>query len=837
MHGAMSLNGTWGLTWAEGWPLVNPDHLSGERLRGRGLIEAAVPAPIHRVLIHAGLLDDPNLALNSLKARWVEEQFWIYRRTFTAGAEAASARAWLCFDRLECDAHVWLNGQAVGTHANAHRPARFDVTGKLREGENLLVVRVASGMHGFAEKPVADYTHYHMDLLTRRPWLRKAQYQCGWDWNPRLVNVGILGDARLEWSDVPRLDQVAVFAVCSDDLQRATVHVRAAIEGLSDPREVTLEAAVVGGQTVKLTSEVKPGENLLKLQMEILKPRLWWPIGCGEQHRYTVNVRLSCGDDVQEATRRTGVRRVEINQSPHPRVGRHFILTVNNRKVFCKGGNWVPPDMLYSEVTGERYRRLVDQAREANFNLLRIWGGAIFADHALCEACDEAGLLVWHDFLFACAKYPGDDPAFAAEVRREVRCAVRELAHHPSMVVWCGNNEIEWGDWAWGYDERGRTHPHYAMFHHDIPKIVREENPAAAYWFSSPYSPDFAEPNDPTVGDQNPWGVSIMAAGGADFWLYRDYVDRFPNEGGLLGASSPATLRQFLPESQRRMFSPAWEHHDNPLACTDALPGELGHAYATVELWTGRRPEDLHWEDYALASALLQAEGLCEYISNYRRRMYSSASAVFWMYNDSWPVTHGWTIVDYYGRKKLAYHPVRRAFQPITVIVASEGPRAMVYGVNETDVPFAGRLSLGVFSLAGSKTVLREKGAELPPNASTVLGEIDLAGLDATTQAPFAVLSDSAGRTVAQHRLFTERFKNLRFAEPKVELRLNKGELTLTSPVFVWGLCLDLDGELPLTDNCFDLLPGIPYRIAWPAGLPAPRIAAIGSRDVVPSTP
>jgi beta-mannosidase len=848
MSGSLCLNGTWGVTYAEGQQLMNPDHYTGTSLRGRRMIPAAVPGPIHRVLMDAGLLDDPNVGMNSLKARWVEEAFWIYRHTFRVPAEALEQHAWLAFETLEYDATVWLNGHLVGRHANANRPARFDVTGKLRPADNLLVVKISSGMHGCADKPVGEYWSQPLDLLTRRVWQRKPQYQGGWDWNARLVNVGILGEVTLEWRSTPRLDQVTVFAVLNEDLSAATLHVRATVEGLhKDPADAVLKARIVEtGQEATLPIRVGEcregildtgmlGASRHELTFVIDKPRLWWPIHHGEQFRYTVECTLDAGGEAQTVVRKTGVRRVEMDQSPHPQAGRYCILKINNRPIFCKGGNWVPADLLYSTVTEARYRELVELAVRANFNILRIWGGGLFADHALCEACDEAGVLVWHDFLFACAKYPGDDPEFAAEVRREVTYAARELAYHPSLVVWCGNNEIEWGDWGWGYDTRYRTHPHYAMFHHDIPAILHEEDPSTLHWISSPYSPDCKHPNDPTVGDQHPWGVSIIDPGPADWWTYRNYVDRFPNEGGVIGASSPATLRAFLPEKERHLLSASWDHHDNPCACTGREPGELGRAYATVELWTGRDALSMDLDEYAYVSGLLQAEGLQEYIANYRRRMFSSASAIFWMYNDSWPVTHGWTIVDYYRRKKLAYHSVRRAFAPVTVVVACDGDEVVVYGVNDTPKAWSGELRYGLFTLAGGLPRDERVRVTLPANASTAVGRCGRAEWEAVglkKSGAFAVLYEN-GRNMAQHRLFLERFKDLEFVPPRVNRVAKNDTLTLTSDAFAWGVCLDVDGELPLADNCFDLLPGIPYVIPWKAALGEPRIVRVGNGDAV----
>ena len=835
MSGTLSLNGTWGLTWAEGAHLMTPEHYMAPTLRGRRLLPAAVPAPIHLVLMDTGLLDDPNVGLNSLRARWVEEMFWVYRHTFTAPAEAPDQPAWLVFDRLELEATVLLNGEVIGTHANAHRPARFPVAGKVKAGENLLVVKVDAGFHSAADKPGAEYAAVGTGLLTKRHWHRNPQYQVGWDWSARLVNVGILGDVRLEWTAAPRLDQVTVFAVPGADLSMATLHVRATVDAAA-PDDAVLRARIVEtGQEVALPLSLPAGEGRHEVKLEIANPRLWWPVGHGEPFLYTVEVALEAGGEVQTITRRTGVRRVEMDQSPHPVEGRYCTLKVNGRPIFCKGGNWAPADMLYSTVTPARYRRLVEMALGANFNMLRIWGGGPFADPALCDACDEVGVLIWHDFLFACSKYPGDDPAFAAEVRREVTHAAREMAHHPSLVVWCGNNEIEWGDWAWGYNNAGRTHPHYALFHHDIPQIVHQEDPSTLHWISSPWSPDYRAPNDPTVGDQHPWTVSLGTPGGANWWDYRGYVDRFPNEGGVLGMSSPATLRQFLPEGERALLSPSWDHHDNPFATMDSHRGELGHAYATVELWLGRDPLAMEWDEYAFASALLHAEGLSEYITNYRRRMFSSASAIFWMYNDSWPVTHGWTIVDYYVLKKLAYHPVRGAFQPVTVVVAEEAGVVTVYGVNDTPDAWSGTVRYGVFALAGGLPLERAAEVTLAANASTPLGSFPRAQWEAAglTQAgAFAVLFEGE-QPVAQHRLFVERFKDLEFAEARVTLAVEGERLTLVADAFAWGVCLDVDGEAALADNCFDLLPGIPYVMPWGAGLGEPKVVRLGSRDAV----
>ncbi|MEI7834603.1 MAG: sugar-binding domain-containing protein, partial [bacterium] len=483
MLGELSLNGPWEL----GYSHDQPGQFHGERVQHRSQFQAQVPEPVHQTLLQAGVIDDPNFGLNSLKSRWVEEMYWVYRRHFTAPVVSAETKVWLVCDKLEMDATIYLNGVQVGEHHSAHRPARIDITKALRAGENLLIVQLDAGLFNVADKAGVDYSFQANDLLTKRHWQRKPQYQVGWDWSPRLMNVGILGDIRLQWSDVPLLQQLSVFAVPTDDLKSATFEVRATVLGIADTDTATLTVRLPEtGQEVSTEITVPRGESRHTVILTVDNPTLWWPRGYGDQHMYQVEVTLTTANgDEEKTTRRTGVRLVEVDQSRHPVTGDFFIVNINHVPVFCKGGNWVPAELLYSTVTPERYRALIQLAVDANFNTMRIWGGGLFADHAFCDACDEAGLLIWHDLLFACSKYPADIPRFAAEARREVRFGMRELAHHPALIIWCGNNEIAWGDADWGWDKTGRTHPHYYLFHRDFPLIAREEDPSKFYWVSS----------------------------------------------------------------------------------------------------------------------------------------------------------------------------------------------------------------------------------------------------------------------------------------------------------------------------------------------------------------
>jgi beta-mannosidase len=825
----MSLDGRWKLKGIDGHR-GSPESYCAEGVDERTFTDAHVPGEVHLDLMRAGRIEDPRVGTNALKARWVEEECWIYRRTFTAPAEALAARkAWLVFEGLDLAAEVYLNGQKVGTHANAFRPCRIEVTGLLRPERNLLAVALDAGLHTSAEKPALEYLPDYQGLLHKRMWLRKPQYQFAWDWNPRLINVGIFRPARLEWADEARIDQVTVYPELAPDRSRATVHARLHVENVTgEPLRATLTMHLPDADGARVTREVmlKPGLSTESLAVELQKPKLWWPRPHGEQPLYRVVCELAVGGKVVDSrTRRTGIRSMRINQDPHPVEGRYFILEVNGVPVFAKGGNWVPADMIYADVDAGRYRRLIDLALKANFNMLRVWGGGLYMDHDFLDLCDEAGIMVWHDLIFACSKYPSGDPEFLKNVRAEVTYVTRELSPHPSLVVWCGNNELEWGVWDWGY-EKGRAFPDYALYHHVFPCIMKDEDPSRPYWPSSPYSPDHEHPNSPIVGDQHPWHVSIQQ-NRENFWAYREDVSRFPNEGGALGASSPATLRQMLPENERYYLSPSWEYHDNEIAIS-ARSLMIEEWFAR---WLGLDPRSMSLDDYAFFSAMLQSEALVEYVSNFRRRMFSTSSAIFWMYNDSWPVTHGWTIVDYYLRRKLAYHPVRRAFDPLQIIPAIEGDKVLILGVNDTLEPWRGDACFGIARIDGRGKRQWSVPVNLAPNACTSVGEFPLAQWE--EQGYKETLAFAAllrwGRVLRQNRILMAPYKEIVWPRAQVSVERVQGRADFSCDTFAWGVCLDPNGEADLPDDLFDLLPGITWSVPWPEDRPLPAVVRVAS--------
>jgi len=829
MNRTISLDGIWNLRWHDGQRGDKPDRLlTSHPAALNRAIPARVPGSVHLDLIRAGWIPEPIEGLNSLACRWIEDCYWLYHRVFQAPRLKKGERAWLVFEALDLAAVVWLNGHEIGRHANAFRPARFEVTEHLRPGLNTVLVSVEAGLYHGASQP--DDGLVRGDII-RRPWLRTMQSAFGWDWAKRLGNVGIRGAVRLEIAAALRTDPVSVVTDVSESLEEGRVRVRWPVVNLTTAPLPVVGTVRVKGTSAQTTESITlpPGETVLEMSLNVPRPALWWPIGHGPQPLYTMEATLAWREGrlraAEKQSRRVGFRRVRVNQDPHPVKGRYFRIEINGRPIFLKGGNWVPADPIPARLDRARLAALLDRAIEAHFNFLRIWGGGLYEDDRLYEICDRRGILLWQEFIFACSRYPGHHETFAKEVEREAVWQVRRLAHHPSLIVWCGNNEIETGYWDWGYD-RGVSLPCHSLFHHVLPRVVKREDGTRFYLPSSPYSPDHEHPAADHLGDQHPWSVGFS---NTDFRDYRRMICRFPNEGGILGPTALPTVLSCLPPGQRRVGSFAWEQADNSVAYWG---GEAPYPDRMIEQWLGRTVESLSVRDYVYAAGILQGEGLHEYIRNFRRRMFDTASAVFWMYNDCWPMVRSWTIVDYYRRRTPSFHPVRRAFQPRVVFLVCEEGEVRVYGVNDGPA-WRGRLEYGLFALSGGYPLAEQHAVELPPNASVCLARFPerlwhRAGV--RTHGAFALLLDSEGCAVAQDRLFLPLFREMAWPRAKVRVTLRPGEAVFSCPVFAWRVCLDLDGEHALPDNFFDLLPGRPRTLRWDAttwGRPA--LLAVGN--------
>ncbi|MBQ4153374.1 MAG: hypothetical protein IJD11_03365 [Oscillospiraceae bacterium] len=816
----INLNGEWKIRWCDGQRGGMPHyiHVPGEPTHADvvGLekeiadnydpckwIDAHVPGEIHQDLVKAGLIAPLYEGTGVLSSRWVEECMWFYRRVFDAPKEALSGLAQLTFENLDYGAIIYLNGKEIGRHENAFYPCRINVSGMLKESGNVLLVRLESGLYSACEKPIRDYFTATMTvdtLLHKRNWLRKTQSQMEWDWAPRLMNVGIGGDVSLQYHEAVIVDSIALNTELNEALDRGKLRCRV-FSTLHDKATENIDLTVtVAGKEYTAHFDKMPEDGTLTAELTVDQPKLWWPIGYGDPSLYEVTVVLKVdGKEIARKVRKVGFRHVVVNQKPHPEEGNYFIFEINGQPVFMRGANLVPNDILNVAMTPDRYEKLVSLAIGANFNFLRIWGGGVYESDALYEICDSRGIMLWQEFIAACAVVPIEDKVLLESFKKEAVHQTRRISGHPCLVAWCGNNEIGWAQK--GPFHAGEDDPLYEEI---LPSIVKAEDPEKYYQPTSPYSFIGQDHGSFIVGDQHPWAVGFE---NKDSREYETMNCRFPNEGGILGPTSVDTVKACLRPGEG-MHSLSWQVHDNMLE--NWLPGSS--ADDDVRFWTDINPRDLSLEEYVYLGGFVQGDGFKRYIDNFRRRKYDSSSAVFWMYNDCWPTVRSWTIVDYYMRKNPSYHPVRRAFEPITVVIANESDGYRLYGVNDTLKEWKGKVTYGIFDVDGTMLQEKSEAVTFAPNASTpitIISDVTIA----PTQIVYACLYNEDGDLVAKTRYTAQKYQDLGLLPAEITVEKTEGGYLLKSDRFVMGVCLDLNGTDRYADNFFDLFPNQPYFV------------------------
>lgn len=768
--------------------------------------DIAIPGTVQEAMEH--LTGDVHVGHNVLNARWIEEETWLLSRTFSLSEDDLSdgKRVRLVLEGVALYATVFVNGKAIGEHHNFYTPHRLDVTDHVTVGENTLDIKIESGLLANAFKPSGDGHGARREQAMRRSYCRGPQSAFEWDWSPRLLNVGICSDARLEIGHF-FVNEASVFHDLNEDYSVATLRIRQYVTAPVERAVRVIATVLETGDTETWESSVQ-GEKFAPLTLTIQSPKLWYPRNHGEPYRYTLRltvVDVASGETVSEIDRKVGLRHVEIDQSPLATGGRLFRLKINGHQVFAKGANMIPLDILFSRYDRAAYEVVIDRALEANFNALRVWGGGIYETDDFYDLCDERGLIVWQDFIGACANYPAEDRDFVLNYRAEIAYNLRCMSPYASAVIYCGNNEI---DWQMQAGHLLHTYSCAALYYSMVPKIMHAEGDNHYYQPSSPFSPDGAEANSDAVGDQHPWSIGF---GNRDYFQYRNMECRFPNEGGILGPTSLPNMMAALGKGQQFMHSFDFKVHDNSIADQDGCaPERLLIEKLGMEIGMS----EMSLADYVYYGGFLQGEGLSEYILNFRRRMSTTTdSAIFWMYEDCWPATRSWTIVDYLRNRTPSFLPVKRAFAPIVIdIVKNEAGGFDIYGVNEYLSAQSASLTFAAVApdAKGEDVTWTTLSVTLPAYASVILAHLDApAGT-----IPCATLTDENGTVLSRRRWVDRPYNELGLAPADIHVTIEDGVATYTSDTLVLGVCLDLDGDdAALSDNFFDLFPGVPYTV------------------------
>ncbi len=675
---------------------------------GDGWMQVSAPGDTYLGLVKAGRLPHPWRGRAETEAAWVRDREWWWRTEFAAPESGGDEAVALVFEGLDTFAAIYLDGEEIGRSDNMFRQVELDLGARLTPGgRHTLAVRFDPPALAAPQTSLPVWTSFTDRVsVSRRNLMRKAQFGWGWDWGPDLPTVGIWKPARIEVRPRARIEPLQFQTVSLRDGQ-AEVRIQAEARHVDATLEVSLSDP--DGREVHRASG--PADRLLILDAAVPSPRLWWTADLGDQPLYTLEARLLEGDRVLDSqTRRVGIRMIEIDQSPDPAdpASTLFRFVLNGEPLFTKGACWVPSTSFVAEVDAAAYARLVDQTVVANMNMLRVWGGGIYEPELFYDLCDERGVLVWQDFMFACAHYP-DAPAFLDSVRGEVEDQVLRLRHHPCLAVWCGNNENQ-AIHRIDSDRMGVDTPLSGLVIYDdlIPEVLGQLDPGTPYRPSSPWGG--SNPNGMRAGDVHDWtvwhgvppipndtmeGPFRSDPEGLSFRRYAEDLSSFVSEFGIQAAPAMATLERWMDPAD---LNPARE------GFRERIKDEARKAEALIAGETGPATTLQQYVDF---TQWTQAEGLKFGIEHFRRRRPSCSGALIWQLNDCWPCV-SWSLIDHDGVEKAAYWAVRRAFAPVLASFReAPGDTVELWISNDTLSAIAGEATLSLDALDG-QTIWRE---------------------------------------------------------------------------------------------------------------------------------
>ena len=637
-------------------------------------IPAKVPGCVHLDLLAARLIPDPYLDINEITNDWIGKDDWTYRCTLDASPDAGKIHE-LVFDGLDTVATIVLNGEELGRTFNMHRTYRFDVSERLKQGSNELVVAFRSA-YAYGAEMEAHYGYRPNNYPGPGNLMRKMACNFGWDWGPTLVTAGIWKLVRLESWERARLAETRVSATLAG--RDGLVTVRARVERHAG-EGAKIVASIAG---ISHVAEFVEGADEIEFRLTVPAPQIWWPHHLGAQPLYPLQIELrdSVSNDLLDSySKEIGFRSVRLDTAPDEH-GSAFTFVVNDVPLFLCGANWIPDDCFPSRVTAERYTSRIEEAKAGNINLLRVWGGGIFERDEFYEACDRAGMLVWQDFLFACASYPEEEP-LRSEVEAEVRDNVMRLMPHPSLIVWNGNNENIWGFDEWGWRPIIKDGVSWGLgYYLDVlPKLCAELDPDRPYYPGSPYSGTMEiEPNADEHGCKHIWDVWNDVG----YEVYRNYIPRFCSEFGWQAPPNWATIEESV--------------HDTPL--TPTSNGVFHHQKATqgndklIRGLAGHLPVPRTMDDWHFATQLNQARAIRFAIEHMRSHRAVCKGAVVWQFNDCWPVT-SWAALDSAGRRKPLWYAMQQAFDPRLLTIQPRSSGLAAVAVNERTLFWRAKIS------------------------------------------------------------------------------------------------------------------------------------------------
>jgi beta-mannosidase len=793
---------------------------------------AQVPGVVQTDLLNNKMIPDPFDRDNEFSLQWIGLDDWEYQTTFQIDAAAlAHDHIDLVFEGLDTFADVYLNDQEILHADNMFRRWRIPSKTRLKPGSNTLRIVFHSAVEKmipyvkslpYILPSISTHNYGNEENIATAPYTRKAPYNYGWDWGPRFMTEGIWQPVRLESWDALRIEN---FHIHQQNITADLANVTAELEiEAGRPTTATLTLAhdeISGPQTADGTQalQLNAGINHVSFPLRITSPKLWYPVGYGAQSRYRFSASIRVGREAAaHAETNTGLRSVELRRVPD-QWGKSFEFVVNGISVFAKGADVIPFDSFPNRVTPEIHRNILQSARDAHMNMVREWGGGYYESDDFYDICDELGIMVWQEFMFGGDMVPGD-VAFQENVRQEAIDQIKRLRDHPSIVVWCGNNEVETGWWHWGDrqefkasispDTRDRVWQDYVILFADILKsAVTQYADPTPYTPSSP-SANFEEvPDNQNNGDMHYWAVWHQQAPAED---YTRQFPRFMSEYGFQSFPEMRTIRSIAnkPEDFDIRSTVMQAHQKNKGGNERIL---------TYMLREYREPKD--FASFVYLSQVQQAEIIKIGAEHLRRQRPRTMGSIYWQLNDCWPVA-SWASIDYYGRWKALHYYARRFYDDVLISPFLHDDTVDVYVVSDKLQPLSGTIHMRLLDFSGSALLDQTKDVQVPAQSNAIYFSIDKAALAAKADLhkSFLVFDlEVAGKQVSRNLIFFEATHDLELpVAPKIETTLSKsGEcytVTLQSSMLARNVYLSFgDLNVETADNYFDLLPAEPVTI------------------------
>jgi beta-mannosidase len=768
-------------------------------------LKAKVPGTFHTDLLNLKKIPDPYLANNESALQYLENENWDYKTNFIiTTAELDNEHIDLQFDGLDTYAKVFVNDSLVLEANNMFRTWIIDIKKGLHVGKNTIYIQFESAVNK-AKLEVAKLPYTLPG--DEKVFVRKAQYQFGWDWGPRFVTCGIGKDVKLKFWNQAKINNIQ-FIQKSLTSTKAFVEFKLQIKSSLDD---IFQIKVLDNNAVKvfdMNVNLQSGSNSIKLAIEIKDPKLWWTHNLGEQNLYNYAFKLTNSKRfVDSASVTFGLRTIELMQEKDS-IGQSFYFKLNGVPIFAKGANYIPEDNFLPRVNLAKTKELIKNAKASNINMLRVWGGGVYGSNDFYKLCNQNGILVWQDFMFACAMYPANNE-FLANVSAEINDQIVRLRNNPCLAIWCGNNEIDegWKNWGWqkqfNYSTADSTkiaEQYKNLFEIVIKNAVYHLDNSRSYWPSSP-SIGWGRKESLTQGDAHYWGVWW---GMEPFKMYQNKVGRFMSEYGFQGMPSVQTFKN--------MGALQLKDGENVLDST-VLKTHQKHptGYKTIQTYMERdylAPKT--FENYVYVSQLLQAEGMKTAIEAHRRAMPYCMGSLYWQLNDCWPVT-SWSSVDYNGDWKALHYQVKQSFSDLLISFQDKGDSVLVFFVSDKMVNIKGDLSVNIFDFDG-KTIFSDTIQTIvKSNTSSIYYYFDKSKLKGEFNLNSLVLSASfknENTTISALHFFVKP-KDLILQKPTIYFKyLNKNQIEISSDKLAKNVFLRTDNKsYQFEDNYFDLLP------------------------------